>query len=391
MEEKQKKSKECPHSSILDFNLSWVLLFVYLGYLLGIWFAQRSTVASYIPSDYSGAPYFLVSIIGGVVLTFFIYNLGKIIFAKIAGYRVLYIHLLGFIFDYSSGKLNFSYNIMSFFEVSMQFTPKDDDVKKNPKLIFIGGYIAELLLIAIALVIFFVLGPNGKTTRSAVAWTAMFMMSYGFLTPLYEILPFRQDYPTDMFNLLVVNTPDDKIAFNVVQINKRREIAGLDYMTYEFDSYESFYKSRVLFANYLDHLYASRLEKAFTVLESMRYYNKFYSDNDRYIPAGETIYLRYLIDDDAGADQQYLALKKDDKKEVATPVLLSDYRTAVLIAGYIALDKEKIVEIAGQFDKVIASYGDELSKRVLKEKELFNSAYNKVRKAKPELSIPERA
>ncbi len=35
----EKKKKECPRNSILDYNLSWGLMLVYLGYLLGIWFA----------------------------------------------------------------------------------------------------------------------------------------------------------------------------------------------------------------------------------------------------------------------------------------------------------------------------------------------------------------
>ena len=383
----EKKKKECPRNSILDFNLSWGLMLVYLGYLLGIWFAQQAS-KDFIPSGYIGVPYFLTSIILGVVLTFLIYNAGKIIFAKIAGYRVSYIKILGFLIDKSNGKAKIKFDILSFFELSLQFTPKDDDVKKNPKLIFLGGFIAEFILVVVALVLFFVLGFNQvKTTRSAIGWTALFIMSYGFLTPLYEILPFRQDFPTDMFNLLVTSNEEDKIAFNVVLINKKNEHAGKDYMPYEFENYDSFYKCRVLHANYLDHLYASRLEKAFNVLEEMRYYNKYLNDADRYLPYGEMIYLHCFINDDKGADATYLSMKKDDKKVVATPVLLSDYRTALLIAGLISSDSEKVKEIEAKFEKATKEFGSEPSKRIAKEKELFMGAINKIKTTKPELHI----
>lgn len=387
MEEK-KKSKECPKNSILDYNLSWGLMLVYLGYLLGIWFAQQTT-KDYVISRFSGAPYFLVSIICGVVVTFLVYNLGKLIAAKLSGYEVIYVKMLGFIFDKSSGKTKVRYDILSFFDISMQFAPKNDDINKKPTMIFFGGLIAEFVLIAVCLAIFFVFGISGrKDTMSTLAWTMLFGMSYGFLTPLYEILPFRQDVPTDVFNMLVTRKPEDKIAFNVVQINKRRELNNEDYLVYEMEDYESFYRSRVLYGNYLDNLYASRLEKAFTVLEKMRYYSKYYNDLDRHIPAGETIYLRYLIDDDNGADQQYLALKKDDKRSVVAPERLSEYRTALLVAGLIAGDSEKVKELRNKFNKLVES-DNEPSKRVKKEKEFFDKAYEKVRTKRPEFNLPE--
>lgn len=381
----EKKTKVCPRNSILDYNLSWGLIVVYLGYLLGIWFAQQST-KDYIPGGFTGAPYFLVAILIGLVFTFLFYNAGKIIFAHIAGYRVSYVKLLGFLINKSGDKTKVKFDILSIFDLSLQFTPKDDDVKKNPKLIFLGGFIAEFIIVAASLVIFFVLGLNQvKTTRAAVGWTSLFTMLYGFLTPLYEILPFRQDCPTDIFNVLVTSKPEDKIAYNVVCINRKNEHAGKELMPYQFESYDSFYRARVLYVNYLDDLYASRLEKAFNTLEQMHYYSKYLNDTDRYIPNAETVYLRYLVDDVSGADQAYLATKKDDKKSVTNPETLSDYRTAVLVAGFITCDAEKIKEITEKFNKLLATYEQPYSKRVLKEQELFNAALAKIEKSKPEL------
>lgn len=388
--EQKHTSKECPRTSILDFNFSWVLMIVYLGYLLGIWFAQQES-QEFIPANFSGIPYFLTAALGGVILTFALYNAGKILFARIAGYQISSMKLLGFIFERNaSGKLAFRYDILSFFEAGLQFAPINDDIKKKPTLIFVGGFITEAVIIALTLLFFFLYFNQVKTTGAAVGWTALFFMLYGFLTPLYEVLPFRQDTPTDMFNLLVVHSEEDIIAYNVVMINKKRELTGEDFMTYEFESYESFYKSRVLYANYLNHLYASRLEKAFSVVEQMKYFNKFYNDYDRYIPYEETIYLRYLIDDENGADQCYLSMKKDDKKLVTSPSLLSDYRTALLVSGFISLEKERVLDVCKSFDTLYATFGENPSKRVLKEKEFFESAYKKIQKAKPDLGLENR-
>lgn len=391
MEDKERKNKECPRSSILDFNLSWVLMFVYLGYLIGIYFAQRVTT-DFVPNSYSQTPaYFLVCFIVGLVLTFLLYNLGKIIFAKVAGYEVIAIRLLGLFIDKSNGKAKVKYEILHFFDLQLTFAPKNDDIDKNPRLIFLGGYIAEAFIVAISLVLFFIFAYNKAVSfNTGFGWSILFAMLFGFLTPLYELLPFRQDSPTDMFNILVTNSKEDKIAYNVVSINKRRELKGEDFITHQFDSYESYYKCRVLLAEYLDNLYASRLEKAFKTLEEMRYFNKYYTDMDRYIAGEESVYMHYLIDDESGADQSYMAMKKDDKKEITSPELLSDYRTAILVAGFIASDSEMCKELATSFDNKVKEYGENPSRRVIKEIELFNSAYKKVKTKKEALNLADR-
>ena len=389
MDEKQKNTKECPRNSILDFNFSWVLLIVYLAFLFGIWFAQNQT-AQFVPGDYVGGPYFFISIFCGLVFSFLLYNGGKILFAKLSGYRILSLHLLGFMFDAPKDKFKFHYDILSFFELQLRFVPKDDDLEKNPRKIFLGGFILEGILIIAVLLSFFLLKPTeGRTVGSGIAWTLLFGSCYGFLTPLYEILPFRQDYPTDMFNLLVTKSKDDQIAYNLLQVNRRRELSGEDFLHREFESYESFYGARALYFLYLDHLYASRLEKAFNTLESMKYYNKYFDDSDRYQYEEESIYLRFFIDDDSAADQIYLSLKKDDKKEVTSPRDVADYRSAVLIAGYIAVDAEKVKNIASEFDQKMSKFQED-SRRLQKEKDLFKAAYNKVVKNKPEFNLTNR-
>ena len=192
-----------------------------------------------------------------------------------------------------------------------------------------------------------------------------------------------------MFNLLVTKSKDDQIAYNLLQVNRRRELSGEDFLHREFESYESFYGARALYFLYLDHLYASRLEKAFNTLESMKYYNKFFDDSDRYQYEEESIYLRFFIDDDSAADQIYLSLKKDDKKEVTSPRDVADYRSAVLIAGYIAVDAEKVKNIASEFDQKMSKFQED-SRRLQKEKDLFKAAYNKVVKNKPEFNLTNR-
>ena len=219
-------------------------------------------------------------------------------------------------------------------------------------------------------------------------------MLYGFITPLYELLPFRQDYPTDMFNLLVTSKKEDQEAFNVFSINRRRELAGEDYLVKTYEDYDSFYKAHVIYAVYLDDLYASRLQKAFEDLSQMKYYGKYFIEEENYLADSEMVYLKYLIDDAEGASKAFFQMKPDDRKVLVKAPLFSNYRTVILVDSYIRNDLESLKNLLASMKKNEESYAT-LSHRVSKEIELSKTALEKAKKNPnitfpSELSIPEK-
>lgn len=383
----EKRTKEAP-KSFLDYNASWPLTLVYLGYLLGIYFAQQYSTR-FLSNNMSGMVYYLVAMICGVIGTFLIYNFGKIIFASIAGYEVVLIKILGVSIDRSKGNTNVSFNIVDVFTLSMRFAPKNDDKEKNPSLIFFGGVILEAVLLVLALIFFFLFSFDKSGATANFGWTFLFAAVYGFLTPLYEMLPFRQDFPTDMYNFIMTRQKDDRIAFNIYLINQKREMTGENFIIPEFENYDSFYKLHTLYYVYLQDLYESKLAKANSVLEDMKYYSKYYLEDERYLPIAETVYLKFLIDDESGANKAFLSIKKDGRKNVTSPMILSVYRIGLLVLSSIHSDKEAVLNLIKEFDKITSSYKEE-SARVKKEKMFFDSAYEKVCRLKPDWNLPTR-
>ena len=377
-------------NSILDHNASWVLMFVYLGYLIGIYFAQRATyTAGVLTSDISTYSYFLVSMIVGLVVTCILYNLGKVIFASLAGYRVVYFEILGIVFNQADPKkTHVSFHISNVFDLALRFAPKDDDTKKNPRLIFFGGYAMEVMILIVSIVIFFVLGfgkPRGTITN--VAYYVLFSMLYGFLTPLYELLPFRQDYPTDMFNLIVTASKEDQEAYNIYSINRRRELSGEDYLLKTYPDFGSFYKAHLIYPLYLDDLYASRLEKAYEDLSKMKYYSKYYLEEERYLAPSEMVYLKYLIDDKDGASKAFFDMKSDDRKSLVKAPLFSNYRMVILVDSYIHNSLDSLKDLLASMKKRMEEY-DVSSHRVEKEIELSKKALELAKK-NPNITFPE--
>ena len=80
---------------LLDMNASWPLMIVYLGYLIGAYFISR--LSNFSSNDVNSYGYVFATVIIGLIVTALIYNLGKLLFAKIAGYEVITFKCLGLI------------------------------------------------------------------------------------------------------------------------------------------------------------------------------------------------------------------------------------------------------------------------------------------------------
>lgn len=372
-------------SSYLDFNTSWIMMIIYIVYLGGMIFLQRFFHESKDFDLYNEINYYAFifsSFFGGLILSLLMFNCGRMVGAKIAGYNIVYTKFLGFTI-YHFGKRKTKYNILETFSMEMKFTPNDDDLKKNYLPVILGGWIAEGVFALLCLIIFFVF----LQSLQPLAFIALFAMIYGLIILLYEVLPFRQDNPTDMFNLMVMKTQEDKDAFNLVCINRKRELTGEDFLVPEFTEFQSYYQAKALYYRYLNHLYKEEMQEAVDDLVLLQKMRKKFDDSDRYLTSAESMYLHYIKDDITGADKLYLTLKSEERSLITKPDLLADYRTALLVLGYISADKEQIRKIIEGYKALIATLDE--SERVKKEKELFENAYAVLRTKKPDLNLAE--
>ena len=368
------KTKKQADSALLDFNASWITMVIYIAYLGGMIFLQRFVFNSIFSSgnEFNYYVFIIVSFLVGILLSLFIYNGSKILGAKLSGYKVVYTKFLGFTIDNSKEKRQVSFNIMDIGDMMMRFSPIDDDIKKNPRKIFYFGLIGEAILFVVLLILFFVLGLKKEANiTSFIGYMSLFAGIYSLIMVLYEFIPFRQDKPTDFFNLMMTKTEEEKECFNIFAVNFKRELTGEDFLVPDYNEFISYYPVHTLYYVYLNYLYVNELEKAASTLEEMKKNIKKFDENERYLPQMESMYLRYLIEDVAGADKVYLTLKSEDKSNIIHPQDLGDYRTAIAVFHYISKDNDSYKKAVSDFDKKVKNCVQ--SKRVEKEKELFES------------------
>lgn len=373
---------------LIDYNSSWVTMVIYLAYLIIIFFVQKNIFeknANLLKNQYA---FYFISLIVGLCSIFVIRNVFKIIFAYIAGYKLLYINFLGLSIEFNDKRIKFSAKLSfdTFLAVSMRFVSKDEKLDRNPALLFIGGFIGDLLFILICLLVYILNKPQNVTAMSLYS---LFTLLYGLIVTIYELVPFRQDEATDMYNLIRTHSKDDRLAFNLYYINLKREQEGKDPLNHDFDDYYSFYKSQILYFNYLCEIYDNNLEEALKYVRKMSQAIAYIPDNDKYLATLELIYLRFLVDDEKEADRLYLNLKSENKSACIRPYRLASYKTSLLINAFITKDNDKVKNCIEGYRKLSRSLDERDSKRVTVENKLFIDNYNKVREKRPELNLPE--
>lgn len=375
-------NNENEKKTLLEMNASWPLLIVYLGYMVGIYFLTTGVlIDEQFPKWESDFGFVASVLILGLLVTFLVYNGFKILFNHLSGYRICRLKLFGLIWEKKNGKLKFRFDILSILDASLSFYPKDDDVTKSPHAGFLGGFVGELLLLLISFLLFFLVKTENAMTHVVVNGTLAAVL-LGFLIPLYELVPFRQDYPNDMFNLIVTHKKEDQIAYNIVKINERRELDGEDFLLQEFDDYHSYYRSEILCYLYLSQLYQSKLEEAVKTLSQIKSLSVALPDDRKYFAAKENAYLCFLTGDVRKADQIFFEMKKDYRKQITSPTLLEDFR----IALFVTKDKESMDNLFKDYKKVLADMKD--SERVQKEKALFRQVYDGIKKTAPDQYLP---
>lgn len=385
---KDSEVKSTHNRKLIDYNASWVTMVIYLAYLIIIFFVQKNVFeknANLLKNQYS---FYFVSLLIGLCSIFVIRNVVKIIFAYISGYKLLYINFLGLLIQFNDEKtkISFKLNFDTFLAASMRFVSKDEKLDRNPVLLFIGGFIGDTIFILACLLVYFLNKPQNVTIMSLYT---LFTLLYGLIVTIYELVPLRQDEANDMYNLIRTHKKDDRLAFNLYYVNLKSEQEGKDPLNHCFDDYFSFYKSQILYFNYLCEIYDNNLEEALNYVRKMSQAIAYIPDNDKYLATLELIYLRFLVDDEKEADRLYLNLKSENKSACIRPYRLASYKTSLLLNAFVTKDNDKVKNCIDGYKKLSRSLDERDSKRVTVENKLFIDCYNKVREKRPELNLPE--
>lgn len=337
--------------------------------------------------------YLILPILVGNLLCGIGWLLGKISFASASGYELSFLTISGFCFEKHRGVKNKKgkvskvyFNPSYLLELHAYFAPKKRNVEADPTCMLIGGFVGWAAVFGTLLGLG--VGLDASALGNALVYGSFFSALHALEILIYQILPFRQDYPNDAYTFRTTRREEDRRAFNIYSIDTAYEFADEDILTPDFPmEHTGYWQARTLIYRYVSSLYRGDLNNCFKILTAAHEASQFFTPEEKAYIAGERLFILLLLNDRAGADMLFTGLSKDVKTLVLKPYRLSTYRNSLLVKGLILNREDDAIDVAKRF--YAFDLGDE-SLRFRQEKRYFQTAEDAVLKAHPLFQLPRR-
>lgn len=367
-------------------NWSWpffILVMVYIVVLAVVGIQQVGNAGAIVGTGprvgFLLATFFIGSIFGVII-----YNVGKGLGAKIAGYKLAYLCISGVCWDSSRAEKKWYFDGSEFLEIHSRYTSVDDRVDRDPSYMLLLGPVVWLVAFAALLVVGLVF--MNSDPESPVYWGIIFGAAFSGDYFVYQICPFRQDYPSDIFSFISTRNPENRKAFNIYYINRGNEFADREMLVPDFEDYHTYWKAKTAIYLYRDHLYKNEIEEALKVFPLIHSVSRYLNEEEKGQVAGERLFILLLLNDRAGADNLFIELSKSLKSEVVRPTNTASFRTSLMISGLILNREDTAIENVKSMLKAFPKEGTSL--KMSTEIKYYRLAYDRVHEGKPSFNLP---
>ena len=363
------------------------LIIIVLAIVFGITVLQRHQSESMFSGIYY-VLYIVVTVLIGVIFNGLLFEVAHIIGAKIGGYLIISVNILGFCFYKDDNKTKFRFASFDGLSGETRIVPKEGMVEKaNPyPYLFFGSLF--FVIEAIVVMIFFSLF-RGSSDRflTDVAYGLLTIGAIGLVILIYNILPMKIDSITDGYRLTMVSNPKNKAAFNEL-LRVEYEIAqGHDDIEVKvFDEITNFTADL-------------NLNRVYALLDKKEY-KKAEEILDKIIAAKEEISAKVYIR--ARAQKIYINLYTknledarvyydkevpvSERREISNDISMASIRAYLLMSGL--LDKSRS-ECIIALNNVYRAFKHTPKNRQKIEVTLFNEALEKVVEAHPDWELED--
>jgi len=326
----------------------------------------------------------LLSVVAGAVFSALVIEIGHIIGAKIGGYIVTYVSVLGITLKKENEKWKLCFSNFEGLTGETRIAPNREDINKcNPYPYLFAGTISFIIELIFVLIFFF-LNKNEVDEISNVAYFLLNMLGVGALCFIYNIIPAKLDCVTDGYNLLLFANRKNREAFNeLLKVNyelsqgKKAEIRVFDEIT-NFTADLNMKKAYLLIGE-------SKYEEAGKIIDVILANRKDIS-YDVYLKAkSENIYIKYMSLPMEEADKFYQEqVDITERRDIAKEVRISCIRAYFLMSGISDKSRSECIVCIERENKVIKHLDGTIKNT---EINLFNSALEKVCELHPKWEL----
>jgi len=335
-------------------NMSWpiYILFVVVGCTLAKVLFDGLDINSIYNLKLNIYVWDALLLIYGFVSCVLVYQLGKLIFGKIAGFNVLYFNLCLVGWRRIEGKMVPYFGGKEGFTIKVDLIPNENK-KQNYALAYWGGTILTLIVVALTYGLIFALKAD-QLTRCFFIVSSIF---YAF-SLLGYMLPVRMDNINDGFTLILLRKY--KLQDTLAR-NKRNELALYDSTKelefFDYGENNDPFSMEGKIYNYFYAIKKGDRELLKEVANDLANNHKFLvSDTFANIPTICQIYMLCVSNSTKEISDLYWKLDSATRKAVRNPKDLSSYKVGLYIAGKVDDSKQSFYEIYDNLEKAKANY-----------------------------------
>lgn len=346
----------------------------------------------YSPSSGLGTLFVLfviLAIVGGVVLAALLEELGHITGAKIGGYNIDSVSILGFTFVKIDGKFKFKFASFDGLTGETKISPKKNENKEpnpTPYLLFPGLYLfIEILLF---IVLFIVFGTIAGNKASFLARTGYFLLTMAIISAMvlvYNIFPVQVDTTNDGYRFKLISNPKNKEAFNeLLRVERAIENGETGVEVKTFETITNFTAELNL-----NKVYTLFDQEKFT--EAEPFIDTILANKEEISPKlyvrtkAQKIYIYIMTKTREEALEYYnREVPHEERKAISQDISMSCVRAYLLMSGLLdGSESETIIAL----NHVLKAYKRTNKNRQSIEMRLYNNALNKVIEAHPKWGL----
>ena len=325
------------------------------------------------------------AIVAGIVFNAILFELAHITGAKIGGYKITFVSILGFTFEKVDEKFKFHFSSYDGLTGETRIIPNLKRKKPaNPVPFLLFGTVFYAIEVVIFVMLFAILRRDElPTSTNNMAYFLLTMMAVGGMILFYNIIPLRLDSMTDGCRLRLVSGKKNKEAFNAMLLGETDTKQSEQKENSNQSAFSNDLKVNQLYVC-LDEGKNEEAEQLVDAIIEDSKTNKKISNKALIESKANKIYLMFVNHDfDEAVKYCEENFSLHDKKELSEESNLSALRAYILLSGLVDRSRSECVR---SLDKVYKLYKHTPEERKQLETKLFNNAIDLVNKKHPDCS-----
>jgi tryptophan-rich sensory protein len=329
------------------------------------------------------------AIVAGVLFNAILFELGHMLGAKIGGYNITSVSILGFTFFKDNNKTKFKFSSFDGLTGETKILPKEKRKKpSNPVPYLITGTVLYAIEVIAVVLLYSVFTREGASqAQNHIAYFLIILMAVGGVILFYNIIPLQLDSMTDGYRLRLVSGKKNKDAFNkMLKGETSSDENDGEEENEHLTSFSGDLKLNQVYICLNDENYVEAESLVDSILENAESDKKI-SHKVVFEARANKIYLTFLNNDLETACKNFeTGISLQERKQLSEEGGLPFLRAYILVSSL--LDRSHS-ECTRSLDKVYKAYKKTAPERRELEGKLFNKALEIINEKYPDWKVLE--